>query len=47
VRDIVIEFISSEEFIDRFVLGSLPEQILSLVHKLLLSHGPADVNSLK
>jgi hypothetical protein len=47
VRDIVLEFISSEEFIDRFVLDYSPAHSVELVHKLLLGHAPADERSLK
>ena len=47
VRDIVLEFISSEEFIDRFVLGRPSEHSVELVHRLLLGRGPADEKSLK
>jgi hypothetical protein len=47
VRDIVFEFISSEEFINRFVLGKSPEDIVDLIYRLLLGRAPADEESLK
>ena len=47
VREIVLEFISSAEFIERFFLGKSPEESVDLVHRLLLGHEPEDANTLK
>jgi hypothetical protein len=47
VRDIVFEFISSEEFIDRFVMGKSPEKSVDLIYRLLLGRVPEDEESLK
>jgi hypothetical protein len=36
LQQIVIEFMTSDEFIDRFTSSALPAQSVNLVHKLLL-----------
>lgn len=42
IRDIVLEFISSDEFITRFVIGSRPPDTIALVHRILLGREPDD-----
>jgi hypothetical protein len=42
VRDIVLEFISSDEFITRFVIDSTPAAAVALIHALLLGEKPDD-----
>lgn len=47
LQQIVIEFMTSDEFIERFALSLVPAQTVRLLHRLLLGSSPEDDEELQ